>query len=331
VATTDDADDDAVEIDAGSLPKVRLDRALAEALASVASPPSRATLRRWIEAGRVSVGGRALRDPSAVAPSRGAVRIEPEAPPPSAIEPDASVEVSIVFEDAHLVVVDKPAGMVVHPSRGHARGSLVQGLLARPGWPRVAPGPDDPNGFARPGVVHRIDRGTSGLVVVAKTAMAREALKELFSRHAIDRAYLAVAVGSPRDATLDTLHGRHPTDRLRMTSTPRGPARRAVTHVQVIERFGGAALVSCRLETGRTHQIRVHLTEALGCPLLGDPLYGRAPARGLLAELHRELGRQALHAARLGFVHPITAVPHAWESPLPADLERAIARLRAGS
>jgi len=243
--------------------------------------------------------------------------------------PDPSVRFAVVHEDPHLIVVDKPAGLVVHPARGHRTGTLVQGLLARPGWPQVSGDPRDPEGSLRPGVVHRIDRGTSGLLVVAKSAQAREGLKDLFARHDIDRVYLAFVAGEARDGTIDTPHGRHPTDRLRMTS--RSGARRAVTHVHVEERLAGSTIVSCRLETGRTHQIRVHLAEVLGTPIVGDTLYGRPPARGVIAEVWRELGRPALHAARLGFVHPITGQAMAWESPLPADMVAARARLRAAT
>jgi 23S rRNA pseudouridine1911/1915/1917 synthase len=178
--------------------------------------------------------------------------------------------------------------------------------------------------------VHRLDKGTSGLLVVAKDGPTREALKALFARHAIEREYVAVVVGSPVDATIDTLHARHPTDRLRFTSRT-GAGRRAVTHVTVLERFAGAALVRCRLDTGRTHQIRVHLAERMGTPILGDPLYGRPPKEARLRALAEALGRQALHARVLGFVHPATGANVRWESPLPADMEAVLRELRGAT
>jgi 23S rRNA pseudouridine1911/1915/1917 synthase len=318
-----------VVLDAASLPRTRLDRALGEALARAGRPAaSRGEIQRWIDGGRVLLDGVALRQASSRAPAHGVIEVRPSPGLTTELVPDPGVRFDVVFEDAHLVVVDKPAGLVVHPARGHREATLVHGLVARPGWPHLGPDPRDPEGALRPGVVHRIDRGTSGLLVVAKTAAAREGLKALFARHDIEREYVAIVAGEARDATIDTPHGRHPTDRVRMTS--RSGARRAITHVRVVERLAGATVVACRLETGRTHQIRVHLAEVLGTPIVGDPLYGRPP-RGLVGEVWRELGRQALHAARLGFVHPVTGAPVAWESPLPEDLERALARLRAAA
>jgi 23S rRNA pseudouridine1911/1915/1917 synthase len=203
----------------------------------------------------------------------------------------------------------------------------VNGLLARGGFERAGADPRDPEGHLRPGIVHRLDKGTSGLLVVAKDAPTREALKALFAAHDIEREYVAVVVGIAKSATYDTLHGRHPTDRLRFTSRAPG-GRRAVTHVRVLERLGAATLVACRLDTGRTHQIRVHLAEQGGTPILGDPLYGRTPRDAALRALAEVLGRQALHARVLGFVHPATGVAMRWESALPEDIERVLRVLR---
>ena len=210
---------------------------------------------------------------------------------------------SRIYEDEDLLVLDKPAGVVVHPARGHATGTLVNGLLAR-GTLRTD-GVD-----RRPGIVHRLDKGTSGLLVVAKTDQAREALQGMFARHEMGRVYVAIVAGHAVDATYDTLHGRHPTDRLRFTTrVARG--KRAVTHVRVLERLlgGRATLVECRLDTGRTHQIRVHLAEVAKTPILGDPVYAKKPRDADLASAASSLGHQALHAARLAFVHPRTGQP----------------------
>lgn len=307
-------------------PRDRLDKLVVALLGRAGRVESRAAVQRWIEHGRVLVDGRPAR---ASAPVTAGARVEvsPEPPPATAAEPDASIPLVVVFEDAHLVVVDKPAGLVVHPARGHERGTLVNALLGRGGFERACADPRDPAGHLRPGIVHRLDKGTSGLLVVAKDAPTREALKVLFAAHAIEREYVAIVAGEARDATYDTLHARHPTDRLRFTSRTEA-GRRAVTHVRVLERFPRAALVACRLETGRTHQIRVHLAERAGTPILGDPLYGRPPGDPALRALADALGRQALHARVLGFVHPATGEPVRWTSPPPADMERCLAALR---
>ncbi len=265
---------------------------------------------------------------SAAVPAGAEVTVRPEPPEPTSAEPDASIAITVVYEDAHLLVVDKPAGLVVHPARGHASGTLVNALLGRGGFERAGADPRDPEGHVRPGIVHRLDKGTSGLLVVAKDDPTREALKALFARHAIDREYLAIVVGEAKDATIEALHARDPRDRLRFTSRT-DAGKRAVTHVRVLERFAGAALVACRLDTGRTHQIRVHLSERAGTPILGDPLYGRPPANPALRALAEALGRQALHARVLGFVHPATGEAMRWESPLPEDMDRCLTALRA--
>ena len=290
---------------------------------------SRATIQRWIAEGRVKVDGNICRPKQLV---RGGARleVEPSEPPPSTATPDPSVEFQVLHEDAHLIVVDKPAGLVVHPARGHASGTLVNGLLARGGFERAAADARDPNAAVRPGVVHRIDKDTSGILVVAKDEPTREGLKQQLSEHSMERLYRALTLGVPHSGTIDSMYDRHPRSRLRFTSkTTRG--KRAVTHVRVLEELAGgrAASIECRLETGRTHQIRVHLSEQAGTPLLADWLYGRTPGAADLQQIAATLGRQALHAAVLGFVHPATHEPLRFESPLPADLLTALTALRA--
>jgi 23S rRNA pseudouridine1911/1915/1917 synthase len=227
-------------------------------------------------------------------------------------------------------VVAKPAGVVVHPARGHRQGTLVSGLIARPGF-SVAPADDrDPEGKLRPGIVHRIDKDTSGLLVVAKDAATREGLKRQLADHSVSRVYHALTVGVPRSERIETAYGRHPRSRLRFTSRLEH-GKRAVTNVRVLETFqgGAAAWVECRLETGRTHQIRVHLSERSGTPLLADALYGSPPAHARLRALAAELGRQALHARTLGFIHPISGAPLSFDSALPDDMGAALAGLRS--
>jgi 23S rRNA pseudouridine1911/1915/1917 synthase len=286
-------------------------------------------VQRWIAEGRVKVDGKICRQKQQV---RGGAKleVEPSEPPPSTAVPDPSVDFQVLHEDAHLIVVDKPAGLVVHPARGHATGTLVNGLLARGGFERASADARDPNAAVRPGVVHRIDKDTSGILVVAKDEPTREGLKKQLSEHSMERLYRALTLGVPKSGPISTMYDRHPRSRLRFTSkTDHG--KRAVTHVQVVEKFaeGRAALVECRLETGRTHQIRVHLSEQTGTPLLADWLYGHTPGGSDLQAIAATLGRQALHAAVLGFVHPATRAQLRFESPLPDDLTTALAALRA--
>jgi len=309
----------------------RLDRFLAAALAGLPEPPSRAALQRWIDAGRVTVDG-APRKASDKVTEGARVRVTPEPPPRTQALPDDGVPFDVLHQDADLVVVNKPAGVVVHPARGHASGTLVNGLLAMGAFDvphaEIADA-GDPVGHLRPGIVHRLDKGTSGVMVVARTGPAREHLKEQFHAHTIEREYVALVVGRAADATHDTLHGRHPTDRLRFTTRVRD-GKRAVTHVRVLERLAGgvATYVACRLETGRTHQIRVHLAES-GTPVLGDPLYGRAPSKEPLRAVAEMLAHQALHARVLGFVHPRTGEAMRFEAPPPDDFALALSSLRA--
>ena len=282
---------------------------------------SRSEIQRWIEMGSVLVDG-------VVATSRTRAKegalIEVTPPPRATTEARAeAIPLTILFEDEDLLVVDKPAGLVVHPAPGHASGTLVNAYLHHVGGETD----DEDADPVRPGIVHRLDRGTSGVMVIAKTTRARDALTKRFAAHDLERAYLAIVVGEhPARETYDTLHGRHPRDRKRFTSKV-NTGRRAITHVERVEVLRGATLVRCRLSTGRTHQIRVHLAEH-GFPVLGDPVYGRAPRDAKLRAIGETLGRQALHAAVLGFPHPVTGEAVRLEAALPEDFARALAQLR---
>ena len=310
----------------------RADKGIVEMLAQAGEPRPRAEIQRWMADGLVLVDGAPVAKKAAlVAGQKVEVTVAP--PPLSEAVPDPSVDVKVIAEDDHLLVVDKQPGLVVHPARGHETGTLVNGLLARGGFEAENADPRDEAGHLRPGIVLRLDKDTSGLLVVAKTARCREGLKLLFQQHDIDRSYLAIVVGVVKTrAHFDTTHGRHPTQRLKFTSRlpdDRPNVRRAVTDVEPVERFDGATLVRCTLETGRTHQIRVHLAEQADAPILADALYGKPPRDPALRAIADRLGRQALHANVLGFVHPITGEHHRWESPLPADMAEAVGALRS--
>jgi len=303
----------------------RLDRFVAGGL-----EVSRAEVQRWIEDGRVTVDGVA-RDASARLRQGERVVVRPASRQATAALPDESVEFEVLHVDDEIAVVNKPAGLVVHPARGHEGGTLVNGLLARGLFRRDALDGtggerDDEAAHVRPGIVHRLDKGTSGVMVVARTARAREALKAQFQAHSIERAYEAIVVGRAETQTLSTMHGRHPRDRLRFTTrVSRG--KRAVTNVRVLAPLRGATHVECTLETGRTHQIRVHLSES-GTPVLGDPIYGRPARDPEVRAVAERLGHQALHARLLGLVHPGTGELVVFEAPPPADFAEALAALR---
>lgn len=281
---------------------------------------SRTAVQRLIEAGRVRVGGRPVRSSLKLS---GGEEIEVRVPPPPAPEARAEdIPLRVVYEDADLIVVDKPRGMVVHPAAGHARGTLVNALLHH------CPDLSGVGGELRPGIVHRLDKGTTGLIVAAKNDAAHHSLAAQIKRRTARREYLALVYGSP-DADrglIDAPIGRDPAHRQRMAVVAhRGRAAR--THFQVRERFPGRggsrghALLECRLETGRTHQVRVHLA-SIGHPVVADPLY--APSRPTLG-----LGGQALHAFRLAFEHPRTGRPLRFEVPLPPDFQAVVDNLRA--
>lgn len=292
----------------------RLDRFLAGVL-----DVSRSELQRWIAAGRVTVDG-TVREAAARVREGERVAVEPMAPATTEARAEEGVAFDVLYVDEDLVVVNKPPGLVVHPARGHEGGTLVNGLLAR-GYFAA-----EEEGNERPGIVHRLDRGTSGVMVVARTPAAREALKAQFQAHSIDRAYRAIVVGEAREATHATLHGRHPRDRMRFTTRVKA-GKRAVTHVRPLEKLAGATYVECTLETGRTHQIRVHLAES-GTPVLGDPLYGKPARDERVRAAGERLGHQALHARVLGFVHPRTGEGMRFEVEPPADFAEALAGLR---
>jgi 23S rRNA pseudouridine1911/1915/1917 synthase len=304
-------------------PAERVDRALARLCPDV----SRASIQRWIEEGRVRVRGAVCRAKDKVRPGT-LIEFERGPDPLSKAEPDPSIVIDVVYDDEHLVVVNKPAGLVVHPAKGHRTGTLVNGLLALPGFGRPPADERDPTGHIRPGVVHRIDKDTSGLLVVAKTSTAREGLKTQFSAHSIERAYRALTLGVPKSGTISTWYGRHPDHRMKFSSLVR-VGKQATTHVNVVETFGqSAAYVRCELETGRTHQIRVHLAEQRGTPLLCDALYGRTVSDPALLGALSGLSRQALHAEVLGFRHPITGEQLHFERPPPSDFAAALEGLR---
>ncbi|MBV9948690.1 MAG: RluA family pseudouridine synthase [Myxococcales bacterium] len=305
----------------------RLDRFVAQALGV-----SRAELQRWIGEGRVLVEGVA-REASARLRAGDRILVDPPAPPSTQARPDGQVRFRVVHVDDDLIVVDKPPGLVVHPARGHEEGTLVNGLLALGlfardllGREHAEPSAGEEGGHFRPGIVHRLDRGTSGVMVVARSAAVREALSTQFRAHSIDRVYEAIVVGRAATRTFDTLHGRHPRDRKRFTSRTR-LGKRAVTHVRALEALYGATRVECTLETGRTHQIRVHLAES-GNPVLGDPLYGRPPRDDRVRAVAEGLGHQALHARVLGFVHPRSGARMRFEVAPPADFDEALKRLQ---
>lgn len=302
------------------------------ALAGAAPGLSRTRVQALIRAGAAELNGARLDDPARRVVPGDRLTLVPPAPTPAQPAAEA-IPLAILHEDADLVVLDKPAGLVVHPAAGHAGGTLVNALLAHCGDSLSGVG-----GVMRPGIVHRLDKDTSGVMVVAKTDTAHQALSAQFADHGrtgpLRRRYRALAWGAPLPpaGTVDRPIGRHPTDRQRFGVRPGG--RRAVTHYRTIDSLGPASFIECELETGRTHQIRVHLA-ALGTPLLGDPVYGGgfASKANLLAPLQREalsdLGRQALHAAHLSFAHPRTGETLSFDAPLPADMTQLVEALRA--
>ena len=294
----------------------RLDRALAASIDTL----SRERLKALISTGRVRMGDALVRDPAAKTPEGATLEVDvPAATPAHNVAQDLSL--SIVFEDEHLLVVDKPAGLVVHPAAGNPDGTLVNALLHHCAGRLSGIG-----GVARPGIVHRIDKDTSGLLVVAKTDPAHEGLSALFARHDIDRRYHAIVAGlPPGEGRVDAPLARSPRDRKKVAIMPRG--KQSITHYKLLEPLRHAALVECRLETGRTHQVRVHMA-SIGHPLLGDQVYGRSRPehRALLKRM--DFRRQALHAARLGFVHPVTKAALAFESRMPRDMQDLFTALR---
>lgn len=318
----------------------RLDAALARRLADV----SRSRLKALILAGHVAVDGRTVVDPSRRVNAPAMIDVVLPAPEPAEPAPEP-IPLAVLHEDAALIVIDKPAGLVVHPGAGNPAGTLVNALLHHCGASLSGIG-----GVARPGIVHRLDKDTSGVLVAAKTDAAHQALSAQFADHGrtgkLERAYLALVWGVPaeRAGKVETGIGRDPRNREQMAVLRPGAtgARQAITHYSVLERYGPAdapiaSLVECRLETGRTHQIRVHMAH-LGHPLLGDAVYGAgfrskaaklAKAAPAAAAALEKLGRQALHARLLAFVHPTSRKLMRFEAPPPADLQALIDALAA--
>jgi 23S rRNA pseudouridine1911/1915/1917 synthase len=309
----------------------RLDRVLASLLPDL----SRSRLENLIDQGAVTRGGTTIKDANHRV--KGGETYDIAVPDVVPARPRGQdIPLTVVYEDKDLIVIDKPAGLVVHPAAGNPDGTLVNALIAHCGESLMGIG-----GELRPGIVHRLDKDTSGLLVAAKTERAMASLAKQFANHTIERAYHAVVWGSPRlgDGVIEGQIGRNPFDRKRM-AVLRGGGKLARTRYRVLERFGPearpfASLIECRLETGRTHQIRVHLTH-LGHPLIGDPSYGRArqaprpktPAETLAFAAAADFSRQALHAYVLGFQHPTLHKTMRFESPWPSDFAVLVEALR---
>ena len=296
----------------------RLDRALAAAVPTM----SRERLKSLVKSGALQTKGRPVRDPALKVRGDEEFRLSVPEPTPAHNVPQ-DIPLRIVFEDEHLLVVDKPAGLVVHPAAGNPDGTLVNALLHHCGGSLSGIG-----GVARPGIVHRIDKDTSGLLLVAKTDVAHEGLAKQFAAHSIERRYLALVNGVPKTAEgiVDAPLARSSTNRKKISIVEGSRGKRALTHWRRLQILREAALVECRLETGRTHQVRVHMA-SLGYPLLGDPVYGRSGKnnRELLKSLN--FYRQALHAAELGFTHPVTKHRLSFASGMPADMQELFTAL----
>jgi len=314
----------------------RLDRVLADHLASV----SRTRVKALITGGAVRRGAGTIKDPSLKVKPGECYRVTLPTPSPAVPAPQ-DIPLDIIFEDDDIIVINKPAGLVVHPAPGHGQGTLVNALLYHCGGSLAGIG-----GVRRPGIVHRIDKDTSGLLVAAKNDKAHQGLAGQFSAHTIERTYLAFIRGAPRpllgtiNAPLIRAEGNR--KKVSVARDPaRGNARTAITHYKILKRFGPVhtpviSLIQCRLETGRTHQIRVHMSH-IGHPLVGDHLYG--PGLNLISakgdQLHlaevraavRDFPRQALHAAVLGFDHPGTGKPMRFETGEPADMKNLLSKL----
>jgi 23S rRNA pseudouridine1911/1915/1917 synthase len=293
----------------------RLDRALVTVLPEL----SRSRIQALLAGGHVLVEGRPGRPAQRV---RGGEQVQVLLPPPDPAVPEPEdLPLTVLHEDADLLIIDKPAGLVVHPAAGHARGTLVNALLHH------VRGLSGVGGVLRPGIVHRLDKETSGCLVVAKNDAALLALQKAFQARTVEKTYLALVHGHPAaQGRLQTLHGRHPGDRKRFSGRVK-TGKEAVTSWRVVRVLHGSALLEVSLETGRTHQIRVHLSES-GHPLLGDALYGAArKGDARVKAVQARLGRQALHAWKLAFPHPRSGRTLRCEAPVPADLAQALADL----
>ncbi len=296
----------------------RLDRALAEAVPTL----SRERLKVLIASGAVIGDTGPVRDPARKATAGAQFQVNVPEPKPAHNEAQA-IDLTIAYEDEHLIVVDKPAGLVVHPAAGNLDGTMVNALLHHCAGQLSGIG-----GVARPGIVHRIDKDTSGLIVAAKHDRAHEGLARQFKAHSIDRRYLAIVAGRPLAGSgrVEARLGRSSADRKKMAVVGGEAGKHAITHWRLLDPLREAALVECRLETGRTHQVRVHMA-SIGHPLLGDPVYGRSKAvhRPILETL--SFRRQALHATRLGFIHPVTGHALSFDSAMPDDMQELFNRL----
>ena len=296
----------------GELEGRRIDQALAQMLPHY----SRSAIQHWLREGRVTLGGKPLK-PSERVSGIGPLEIFIPPPQPSGWAAE-SMAIPVVHSDRDILVINKPAGLVVHPGAGNPRGTLLNGLLAIDDSLRLLP---------RAGIVHRLDKDTTGLMVVARTEEARQDLVRQLSSRSVSRHYLAVTCGVPvAGETIDQPVGRHPVDRVRMAVNPAG--KEAVTHFRVLEKYRAHALVEARLDTGRTHQIRVHLAWR-GYPLLGDPVYGGRPrkpsnASAALLSVLESFRRQALHATSLSLRHPGTGEAVSWNQPPPEDMRRLL-------
>jgi 23S rRNA pseudouridine1911/1915/1917 synthase len=299
-----------------TIPAEHAGRRLDQSLAELLSEYSRSRLAAWIDAGRVRMnGGTASRRQKVWGGE--AVTVEPEPLPQESSHQAEAIDLAVVYEDAHILVIDKPAGLVTHPGAGNWEGTLLNALLHH--VPQAA-------GLPRAGIVHRLDKDTSGLMVVAKTLEAQTRLVRELQARTVKRIYWAVARGvfEHQEGDVEARIGRHPTQRTRMavTDATRPTGKPALTHWTVLEQFARSAWLECRLATGRTHQIRVHLAH-IGHPLLGDPVYG-GKARAGEPAFHR----QALHAVRLGLVHPISGEDMEWQASPPADFQTLLETLR---
>jgi 23S rRNA pseudouridine1911/1915/1917 synthase len=308
-----------------AVPLTAAGRRFDQTLAEMFPDYSRSRLTAWIKAGAVTLDG-------VIAPPRQLLRggekvlLQAELETEVELEPEA-IALDVVHEDEHVLVLNKPAGLVVHPGAGNSAGTLLNALLHHD--PKLAQLP-------RGGIVHRLDKDTSGLMVVAKSLAAHTALVDMLSRHDVERQYEAVVLGTlVAGGTVDAPIGRHMGDRLRQAVRDEEDGKHAVTHYRLRERFRGHSLLQCSLETGRTHQIRVHLAH-IGHPLVGDPLYGgglklpKGATPELVAAL-RGFRRQALHAERLAFEHPVSREPLSFSAERPADQQSLIDALRADS
>jgi len=284
---------------------LRLDQALAELLPRY----SRSRLQTWITDGAVTLDGQTT-TPKCKVWGGEQVRVQPVAHPSETSAQAEAIDLDIVYEDDALLVINKPAGLVVHPGSGNWSGTLLNALLHHA--PQL-------QGVPRAGIVHRLDKETSGLLVVAKTLEAQTDLVRQLQARTVKRHYLALVEGNVEQAgKVEAPIGRHPTARTKMAVVSRG--KPAVTHYNVLQRFARHTLIECRLETGRTHQIRVHM-QTIGHPLVGDPTYG--------SKRTHAFKRQALHAARLGLIHPVTHVAMEWEAPLPEDMQKLLNAMKA--